>query len=200
MHDVLEAVLARRSRARRARARRRPRPRARAAARRRRPARSSRRPSRRRASAAELAHLGQRRRAPAGAGACRAAARSAPPAGRRRRRRAPRANCGARASTLPSWSISSEWPSKTSSSWPPTRLQNATAAQVVARALDEHPLALGALAGVVRRGGGVDDQRRAGQRLVGRRRARAPRCPRRSSARCARRRGRSRAPPSPAWK
>ncbi len=37
------------------------------------------------------------------------------------------ANCGARASTVPSWSITTECPSKTSSSCPPTRLQNATA-------------------------------------------------------------------------
>ena len=33
---------------------------------------------------------------------------------------------GARASTVPSSSITSEWPSKISSSWPPTVLQNAT--------------------------------------------------------------------------
>jgi hypothetical protein len=37
------------------------------------------------------------------------------------------ANCGARASTTPSWSTSSECPSKISSSWPPTMLQNANA-------------------------------------------------------------------------
>ena len=90
------------------------------------------------------------------------------------------ANCGARASTVPSWSTTTEWPSKTSSSWPPTRLQNATADEVVARALDEHRLALDALAGEVGRGGRVDDQRRPGQRLLGRRAARASRCPRRS--------------------
>ena len=36
-------------------------------------------------------------------------------------------NCGARAMTVPSWSTTSESPSKTSSSWPPTSAQNATA-------------------------------------------------------------------------
>ena len=61
----------------------------------------------------------------------------------------------------PSWSITSECPSNTSSSWPPTRLQNATARGCRARA-GEHPLALEALACVVGRGGGVDDQGRAG--------------------------------------
>ena len=39
-------------------------------------------------------------------------------------------------------------------------------AQVVARALDQHPLALAALARVIRGGGGVQHQRRAGQSLV----------------------------------
>ena len=36
-------------------------------------------------------------------------------------------NCGARAITVPVWSTTTEWPSNTSSSCPPTRLQNATA-------------------------------------------------------------------------
>ncbi len=40
------------------------------------------------------------------------------------------------------------------------------AGDVLARALGEHPLALGALAGVVGGGGDVDDQRRAGERLL----------------------------------
>ena len=48
------------------------------------------------------------------------------------------------------------------------------AGEVVARALGEHPLALGALAGVVGRGRDVEDQRRAGQRLVAGRRAGLP--------------------------
>ena len=48
------------------------------------------------------------------------------------------------------------------------------AGDVLAGALGEHPLALGALAGVVGRGGDVDDQRRAGQRLVAGRRAGLP--------------------------
>ena len=74
----------------------------------------------------------------------------------------------------PSWSITSECPSNTSSSWPPTRLQNGHRRHVVPRALDQHPLALGALARVVGRGGDVDQQRRAGQRLVGGRRPRLP--------------------------
>ena len=47
-------------------------------------------------------------------------------------------------------------------------------AEVVARPLGQHALARGALAAVVGRGARVDDQRRAGQRLVGRRRARDP--------------------------
>ena len=47
-------------------------------------------------------------------------------------------------------------------------------AEVVAGALGEHPLALEALAGVVGRGGDVDDQRRAGARLVGGGRAGLP--------------------------
>ncbi len=37
---------------------------------------------------------------------------------------------------------------------------------MLAGALGEHPLALGALAGVVGGGGDVDDQRRAGERLL----------------------------------
>ena len=65
------------------------------------------------------------------------------------------------------------------------------AGEVVAGALGEHPLALGALAGVVGGGGDVDDQGRAGQRLVARRRARPPRCPRRRSGRPGARRARS---------
>ena len=46
--------------------------------------------------------------------------------------------------------------------------------QVVARALDQHPLAVAALARVVRRSRGIEDQRGAGQRLVRRRRAGRP--------------------------
>ncbi len=47
-------------------------------------------------------------------------------------------------------------------------------ADVVARALDEHPLALEPLARVVRRGGDVHEHGRAGARLVGGRRPRLP--------------------------
>ena len=47
-------------------------------------------------------------------------------------------------------------------------------AEVVARALDEHRLALAALAGEVGRGRRVDDQRRAGERLRGGRRPGRP--------------------------
>ncbi len=69
------------------------------------------------------------------------------------------------------------------------------AGEVVARALGEHPLALGALAGVVGRGGDVErsaSRRRAPPRSPG---GPAPRCPRRRSGRCA---GRSeRRPPRP---
>jgi hypothetical protein len=36
-------------------------------------------------------------------------------------------NWGALAITRPSWSSARLWPSKTSSSWPPTALQNSTA-------------------------------------------------------------------------
>ena len=46
--------------------------------------------------------------------------------------------------------------------------------QVVAGALDQHPLALDALARVVRGRGRVEDQHRAGERLVGGRRAGRP--------------------------
>ena len=39
-------------------------------------------------------------------------------------------NWGARASTSPSWSIARLWPSKTSSSWPPTVFTNTTAVRL----------------------------------------------------------------------
>jgi hypothetical protein len=47
-------------------------------------------------------------------------------------------------------------------------------AEVVPRPLDEHPLAVDALAQVVRRRGRVEDQRGAGRRLVRERRSRGP--------------------------
>ena len=109
-------------------------------------------------------------------------------------------NCGARATTSPSWSSATLWPSKTSSSWPPTRVAEQDRRQVVARALDEHPLALRALAGVVGRGRQVHDHLRAGQRLGGGRRPRLPdvladREPDRDAVRARTVAGRS-----PAWK
>ncbi len=45
---------------------------------------------------------------------------------------------------------------------------------VVPRALDKHALALGALAGVIRRGRDVDEHRRARERFIGRGRTRLP--------------------------
>ena len=119
-------------------------------------------------SVPRVADLGQRLRAPAGAGACRAAARSARAC---RSTVATRQRLGElrRAREHAALVVdTSECPSKTSSSWPPTRLQNATAREVVARALDQHPLALRRPCRAwYGRGRGVDDQRRAGQRLVG---------------------------------
>ena len=123
-HDVLEAVLARSSRARRGRARRRPPPRARAAARPRRPSaprrgglRSSCPRWRTSGSARRTGGRSRVSRSRAVAAACRSTVQSVSAS----------ANWGARASTVPSWSSTTEWPSKTSSSWPPTALQNATA-------------------------------------------------------------------------
>ena len=75
--------------------------------------------------------------------------------------------------TSPSSSSTTEWPSKISSSWPPTALQNATK-QALSRARDEHLLALALLADVERRRGDVDEQLRAGEREVGRGRPRLP--------------------------
>ena len=188
-HDVLEAVLLDVVAQCRARAPRRPRPRgSSSSARRRRRARSARRARGRRSSAPAI-------------GAPRAARwRDAAGAGRVSRSRAVTAacevdvadqqllaNCGAaRDHARPRGRSRSEWPSKTSSSWPPTRLQNATAARLSRARWASIRSRSTPLPRVVGRGGDVDDQRRAGQRLVGRGRARAPRCPRRSSARGAR--------------
>ena len=69
-------------------------------------------------------------------------------------------NCAARAITAPSASRTKLWPSKTSSSWPPTRLQKANCAAVAAGQAAEELLALAALAAVVGGAGGVGDQRR----------------------------------------
>ena len=81
---------------------------------------------------------------------------------------------GARATSSPSSSSTTEWPSKISSSWPPTSVAEGDEARVVARADAEHLLALAVLADVERRGGDVDDELRAGEREVGRRRAGLP--------------------------
>ena len=184
--DALEAVLGRRSRAGRARAPRRPR----------RP-REQRGWRRRRCAA-------RRRRA------CETAGAPGPGGEPPRPRRddparelevaddaAPRSNWAARASHLARRpSTTRLWPSKTSSSCPPTRLQSANAAPVSRGALGEHPLALGALAAVIGGGRRVDDQARAGQRLDRRRRAREPdvladRQPDRGPAELDQRRGRT---------
>ena len=167
-----EAVLGARSRARRGRAPRRPPPRGRAARRdvaaQRRPARAASRSSRSswRTSGSARRTGGRSRvsRSRAVAAACRSTVQSVSAS----------ANCGARAITVPSWSITTEWPSKTSSSCPPTRLQNATALRLSRARWIEHRLALAALAREVRGGRGVDDQRRARERLLGRRMARRP--------------------------
>ena len=66
------------------------------------------------------------------------------------------------------------WPSKTSSSWPPTGVAERERGARLAGALGDHLLALGALAAVIGRGGRVDDQARARQRLGARGRARKP--------------------------
>ena len=83
-------------------------------------------------------------------------------------------NCGARAMTSPSWSTTKEWPSKMSSSCPPTSAAERDRAEVVARPLGDHPLAHDALARDVRRRGDVDDDRRPRERLEAHRQARLP--------------------------
>ena len=83
-------------------------------------------------------------------------------------------NWAARAIVSPVWSTTQECPSKTSSSWPPTSPQKATQARFVAGALRRTCARARPLAGVVGGGGDVDDQRRAGERLVAGRRARLP--------------------------
>ena len=92
-------------------------------------------------------------------------------------------NCGARAMISPSWSTTNEWPSKTSSSWPPTRLQKTTAARLSRARWASICSRSTALAGVV--GRGRDVERSPARRPAPRRSpaAPAPRCPRRSSAR-----------------
>ena len=108
--------------------------------------------ARRRSSVPGVADLGQhpvRRRAQARVAQPRGQRRAA---GRRSRTSAPPRTAARARSRGPRGRRRRECPSKTSSSWPPTRLQNATAREVVARALGEHPLAREALAALVRRG------------------------------------------------
>ncbi len=116
----------------------------------------------------------RRRAAPPRGGACRAGARRRSRRGRSCRAASPPRTAAPRAMISPSWSIATLWPSKTSSSWPPTSVAEEHRGDVVAGALGEHPLALEALAGVVGRGRQVHDHLRARQRLVGRRRPGLP--------------------------
>ena len=67
-----------------------------------------------------------------------------------------------------------DWPSKTSSSWPPTQLTKARHDEVVGGARGQHLLAGARLARVIRRGVDGDDELRAGQRLLRRRARRVP--------------------------
>ena len=83
-------------------------------------------------------------------------------------------NCAARAIVSPVWSTTKECPSKTSSSWPPTSAQKATQARLSRARWANIRSRSSALAGVVGRGGDVDDQRRARERLVAGRRAGLP--------------------------
>ena len=83
-------------------------------------------------------------------------------------------NAGALATTSPSWSSTSEWPSKTSSSWPPTALTNAIQ-HVLSRArMASISSRSPTLADVERRGRDVADDVGSGQREIGRGRARLP--------------------------
>ena len=174
--DVLEAVLARRSRAGRASAPRRPR----------RPAPAARRGGSTCRSA--RARAGEHGRPSAAASPV--SARSLGRARGRRPAAPPRTGRRGRASRRRA-STTTLWPSKTSSSWPPTRLQKANAGAGLAGALGEHRSRSRALAAVVGRARGVDDQ--PGARPAPRPRPAGPgtRCPRRSSARRAPRRPRS---------
>ena len=72
--------------------------------------------------------VGARRGASPDGGGGRAAGRRAGPRGRSSRSAAPPRTARRGRARAPSWSITSEWPSNTSSSWPPTSAQNATAA------------------------------------------------------------------------
>ena len=104
----------------------------------------------------------------------RAAAAPSLRSGRRRRRAAPPRTPARARAPRPRRRARHEWPSKISSSWPPTALHERDEARRVARALLEHLLALALLADVERRRRDVDEQLRAGQREVGRGRARLP--------------------------
>ena len=203
-HDVLEAVLVARSRAGRARAPRRPPPRGSssgasdaAGAARRVPRGRGRRGSARAASATSRPRASRAARALARrrAGARRAGARG------RRRDQQLLARTARRARSISPVVVDDERVAvEDELVLAADERAERDAREVVARALGEHALALDALAGVVGRGGDVDDQRRAGERLVGGGRAGLPdvladrqadACA--ADARCTR-------PPAPAWK
>ena len=130
----------------------------------------------------------RRARGRARAAARRAAAGRPRRRDRRRRRAAPPRSRRHGASTSPSSSSTTEWPSKISSSWPPTALQSATKHELSRRA---HASASPRARGPCRRGTATPRCSRSAARPRARdrsRAARAARCPRRSSGRRARRR------------
>ena len=150
-----------RSRAGRASAPRRPRPPGRAG----RPAAA--RP--RRSARAPRAGRARGRSTPAGCADPRPLVRSARPArlgaSSRSQITSSSTNWAARASVSPCAETTTLCPSKTSSSWPPTRLQTANAAPVSRARSCTICSRYVAPAAVIRRGRGVDDQARAGERL-----------------------------------
>ena len=134
----------------------------------------------------ERARAGRPRRAPRPAGARRRVSRRrAEPAATASTSAISSAssNCGARAIAVPSWSRTTDEPSKTSSSWPPTRPQNATAARS-SRArwasIRSRRAPLPASYGEAEM---LTISARARERLVATAAGRAARCPRRSSGR-----------------
>ena len=108
--------------------------------------------------------------------------RRVPPARSRSPTDSASSNCGARASTLP-LVVDAAASGRRRPARPARRpcCRRRRAHRLSRARVDEHALALAALAAVVRRGRDVEDQRRAGQRLVATRARRASRCPRRCS-------------------
>ena len=139
--------------------------------------------------------------APAGAAACRAAARSPRPAGRRSRTVSASANCGAAGEHA---RLRGRPPA--SARRTPARPDRRRGCRRRPRTGCRGPAgpasarARSPLPRVVRRRRGVDDQRGAGQRLVGGRAGRAPTGPRTRSGPSRASPSSSTAPPSPAWK